>query len=118
MTDRTKEEAVGLTYVGNNKAVVRILDKTKIKDSDSYGTAYITSFYLVDVKAQTKSKINIPLAKGTPFAENVVSDGDNIYIAANTAEGYYVYQYNTSSQAVSRGLKLEGINAVNKMVKL
>lgn len=118
LTDRTKEEAVGLTYVGNNKAVVRILDKTKITSSDSYGTEYITSFYLVDVKAQTKTKINIPLAKGTPFTENVVADGDNIFIAANTVEGYYVYQYNTSSQVVSKGLKLEGINAVSKMVKL
>ncbi|MGA9650471.1 DUF4374 domain-containing protein [Pedobacter sp.] len=118
LTDRTKEEALGLYHVGNGKAIVKIMDKTQIDGSSAYGSKYITDYYLVDVANQTKTKINIPKSISGGYSENVLVDNGVVYIAAKTADGFYVYVYNVATGTVTRGLKLEGITSLRRLEKL
>jgi hypothetical protein len=118
LTDRTKEEALGFYYLGNGKAITKILDKTQIDGSAAYSTKYITDYYVVDVVNQTKTKINIPKSVSGGYSENVLVDGNVAYIGAKTTDGLYIYEYNITTQAVKRGLKLEGINAISRLDKI
>jgi len=117
LTDRSKEEALGLIPAGNGKAIVKILDKTQLKDWQDYSKGYIADYYLVDVDKKSKTKINIPKSISGTYSENVLVDVNLVYIAANTAEGYYVYEYNLSTTSVKKGLKIEGVNNVAHLVK-
>ena len=116
ITDRTKEEVSGLFNVGNGKAIVKVIDKTKINSYQDYDTR-ISSFYIIDVVNKTKTKINIPLSVATPYNNDILVDGDVAYIAASTADGYYVYNYTISTNTLTRGAKLDGVNSVSQLVK-
>jgi hypothetical protein len=115
LTDRAKEEALGLFHIGNGKAIVKILDRTKITSSSSYNTLYITEYYVVDVVNKTKTKINIPKSIAVPFSQNVMVNNGIVHIGANTPEGMYIYQYNINTGAVTRGAKVDGANTIERL---
>ncbi|MFW0718530.1 hypothetical protein [Pedobacter sp. N23S346] len=117
LTDRTKEEATDLFYLGNGKAIVKIFDKAQISTWQDYSGKYIADYYLIDVVNKTKTKLNIPKSIPNPYSANVLLDGDVAYIGALTAEGYYIYAYNLTSGTVVRGAKLDGVNGLTKLVK-
>jgi hypothetical protein len=118
LTDRTKEEALGLFNAGNGKAIVKILDKTQIDGSSAYNSKFITDYYVVDVVNKTKTKINMPKSVAGAYTENVLIEGDDVFIAAKAAEGFYVYHYSLSSQVVKRGLKLDGVNSLYRFERM
>lgn len=118
LTDRTKEEAMGLFNAGNGKAIVKVVDKTQIDGSSAYAGKFITDYYVVDVVNQTKTKINMPKSAGGGYTENILVEGDNVYIAAKTADGFHVYQYSLTIQAVKRGLKLDGVNSLSRFERI
>lgn len=117
LTDRTKEEATDLFYVGNGKVIVKIFDKAQISTWQDYSGKYIADYYIIDVVNKTKTKLNIPKSIPNPYSKNVLVDGDVAYIGALTAEGYYVYSYNLTSGTVTKGAKLEGVSGLSKLVK-
>lgn len=118
LTDRTKEETLGLFYLGNGKAITKVLDKSMITSSASYNTAFNTDYYVVDVINKTKTKISIPKSISGQFSENVLVENGIASIAANTTDGYYIYQYNIATGAVTRGAKIEGVNSVSRLERL
>lgn len=118
LTDRTKEEALGLFNAGNGKAIVKIVDKTQIDGSSAYSTKFITDYYVVDVVSKTKTKINMPKSVAGAYTENVLVEGDNVYIAAKTADGFHIYHYSLASQVVKRGLKLDGVNSLSRFERM
>jgi hypothetical protein len=118
LTDRNKEEALGLFYIGNGKAITKILDKTQITGSSSYGSAYMTDYYVIDVANQTKTKINIPKSLSGSFSENVLVENGVVSIAANTVDGFYIYQFNINTAAVTRGAKLEGVSGLTRLERI
>jgi len=117
LTDRTKEEATDLYYVGNGKAIVKLIDKTQLATWADYDGKFITDYYILDVVNKSKVKLNIPKSVPNLYSINVLHDGDLVYIGALTAEGYYVYNYNLVTGAVAKGAKLEGVSALSKLVK-
>jgi len=116
LTDRTKEEVSGLFNLGNGKAVIKVIDKTQISSYQDYAKR-ISEFYVIDVVNKTKTKLNIPKSVATPYSNDIMVDGNVAYIAASTADGYYVYTYDAASGNLSRGAKLDGVNGVNQLVK-
>lgn len=117
LTDRTKEEATDLFYIGNGKAIIKIFDKTQILTWQDYDGKYIADYYVIDVVNKTKTKLGIPKSLPNPYATNVLLDGNVAYIGVTTAEGSFVYNYNLSSGAVAKGTKLDGVNGINTLVK-
>lgn len=116
LTDRTKEEVSDLFNLGGGKAIVKVVDKTQIRSYQDYDKK-ISEFYVIDVVNKTKTKLNIPKSVATPYSNDILVDGDVVYIAASTDAGYYVYTYNASTGSVTRGAKLDGVNGVNQLVK-
>lgn len=118
LTDRTKEEAMGFFYLGNGKAITKVLDKTQIDGTSAYTSKFITDYYVVDVVNKTKTKLNIPKSVSGAYTTNVLVDGNTAYIGAKTADGFYIYEYNATAQTVKRGLKLEGITSLYRLDKI
>lgn len=116
LTDRTKEEVSGLFNLGGGKAIIKVIDKSKIASSRDYAEK-ISEFYVIDVVNKTKTKLNIPKSVATPYSNDILVDGNVAYIAASTDAGYYVYTYNASTGSVTRGAKLDGVNGVSQLVK-
>lgn len=117
LTDRTKEEASNMFYLGNGKAIIKIFDKTQIATWQDYSGKYIASYYVVDVVNKTKTKLNIPAAIPSPYAFDILTDGNIAQIAALTQEGYFIYVYNAATGAITKGAKLEGASTVSRLAK-
>lgn len=117
LTDRTREEASCLFYAGNGKAIVQIIDKTQLSSWQDYGSKYLSDYYVVDVIARTKTKIDMPKSIPAPYSNHVLIDGNIVSIAASTADGFYVYRYDMTSGNLTRGAKLEGVNSLSWLVK-
>lgn len=118
LVDKNKEEAMGMFYLGNGKTIVKVLDRTQITSTDSYSNAYITDYYVVDVVKQTKTKLDIPKSISLGYNENVFVENGVANIVAPTSEGYYVYQYNVATGAVTRGIKIEGISSLFRIERM
>lgn len=118
LTDGKTAEAVNMTYIGNNKAIVKILDKSAISSWQDYADKYLGEYYVVDVAAKTKTKLNIPKSIAHPYANNILVEGNMVYMAALTSEGYFIYTYNSTTGTVTKGATLNGINGVDQLVKL
>ncbi|MBB5635998.1 hypothetical protein HDF26_003546 [Pedobacter cryoconitis] len=117
LTERTKEEALGLFYIGNGKAIVKVLDRSQIVNWESYTKSYIMDYYVVDVVNKTKTKLNIPKSM-FGFSEDVLLEDGKVSIAAKTTDGVFVYQYNPATSVITKGLKIEGINSLSRLDKI
>lgn len=118
LVDNTKEEVMGLFSLGNGKAIVKVYTKSLLSTTASYGTAKATTFYVVDLAARSKTAIDIPASITGAYTNNVFVENGVAYIVANAGDGYYVYAYNIASGAVTKGLKLEGINGLDKIERI
>jgi len=118
LTDQTKEEAIGMFSIGNGKAIVKILDKSSLEGWQDYSSKFVADYYVVDVINKTKERIDIPKSIGGGYSENVLFDNGKAYIATQTEEGFYVYEYDPSTSIVKKGLKLEGISDLSRLQKL
>ncbi len=117
LTDGISMEAVNLTYLGNGKALVKLLDKSSITSWQDYDTKFLGEYYVLDIAAKTKTKLNIPKTMAQPYSSNVLVDGTTAYIAALTSEGYFIYSYNITTGTIAKGATLSGINGVSQFVK-
>jgi hypothetical protein len=116
--DNVTEEAIGLFSLGNGKAIVKVWDKSKLKAYTDYNAAYGATYYVVDLVNQTKTKLDIAASIGSSYNDNVLVDNGYAYIVTNTGDGYYVYNYNISTGVVTKGLKLDGINALERIDRI
>lgn len=118
LTDNTKEEAMGITALGNGKAIVKILDKSLLKTYQDYSSANAASYYAVDLANKTKTRINIPMSRSGAYSSNILVEDGTAYIVTNAGDGYYVYAYNIATGAVTKGLKIEGVNGVSRIERI
>lgn len=118
LTDRTKEETIGLFDLGNGKAIVKILNKTLLSTYADYSGVNAASYYVVDLVNQTKTKIDIPASRSGSYSQNILVEDGKAYIVTNTGDGYYVYQFDPATNAVKKGLKLDGVSTVGRIDKI
>jgi hypothetical protein len=118
LTDRTKEETIGLFDLGNGKAIVKILDKTQIETYVDYGAKNTASYYVVDLINKTKTRINIPISRSGSYAKNVLVEDGKAYIVTNTGDGFYVYEFDPTTSTVKKGLKLDGVSSISRIDRI
>ncbi len=96
-------------YVGNNKAIARILTSD---DGDPWGAYGRSSFnqklVIIDLVAKTVTDVaNVPLHAKRYSAPVLVEDG-KLYVSIETENEAYVYQVNVETATATKGAKING----------
>lgn len=96
-------------YVGNNKAIARILMDDDGGSWAAYGrSVFNQKLVIIDLENQTITDVeNVPLhAKRYTSPINII-DG-NVYVSIETATDAYVYQIDVENAIGTKGAKIEG----------
>jgi len=117
------DNTFGGAYAGNGKLVVRRIRQELVKEWANYGFANVQEYHVVDLPTGTITKLNIPLSKSLSTAPNVVGDPANnsVYFGVNTKDldgGFYIYQYNSLTNSVTKGAKINNVDQVNVLLRV
>lgn len=106
----------GLLYLGDGKIFARNYRAENVTTWADWSKP-IVEYMFIDLAAQTIKKMDLPLAYGA--ATTYVYENGKIYFQVKTdADGIYIYEYNTTSGQLSKGLKVEGLTSVTGLFKL
>ena len=70
-------------------------------------------YYVVDVAAKTKTKLELPLSKVVHASTVVVENGKAYIAAALSISGNFVWTYDIASGSLTKGLEIKGVDNVN-----
>jgi hypothetical protein len=111
VTDITGSHSLGMLYLGNNKAVVQVLNAEALNAEEDYYVEY----HLADLATKTMQKLDIPTSRGGYYglrrSMDVLGNG-NAVILSNHAEGNGLFIYNPTTNAVTPGTVYEGADAI------
>lgn len=104
------DNQLGVTYLGNGKAIlINAHDtKTNVKVHDDWWYAAMWEYVVIDVNTQkVVHKLDFPLLGSSRSA--VVNQG-KAYIAVNDlkADGVYIWEYDSATDKMTKGAKIEG----------
>lgn len=106
-----------MDYVGNNKAIARLLtedvDPANDPDYEAYWGAFGRSYFnqklvIIDLVTQTVTPVeDVPLHAKRYTTPVLVEDG-KAYVSIETADDAYIYQVDVESASAVKGAKIEG----------
>jgi len=110
ITELTGYHSLGMLYVANGLAIVQTFN------SDIWDTSdYYVEYYLVDVNANTATKLDIPASRGGYYGTRrslaLLANG-NAAIMTNSESGSALYIYDVSTGTVIEGTTYNGAEAV------
>jgi len=96
-------------YIGDNKAIARILTEDNGIPWDAYGrTTFNQKLVIIDLVDQTVTEVaNIPL-HAKRYSSPVYVDGGKVYVSVETAADAYVYEVEIANATAIKGAKIEG----------
>lgn len=100
-------------YIGNGQAIIRTRVAGQSIDADH-------SYSIVDARNGTFiKKLDLPADKGERMVNAVIVEGDVVNIAVNAIDKDYVWQYNSSTQALTPGAEfIGGIDYILRLEKV
>jgi len=106
-------EFYGFWDLGNGKAITRLGRTDLLKTFQDYFSTDVFEYYLVDVVAKTKTKLNLPLSKVVHASPVLVENGKAYIAVASSTSGNFVYTYDIASGSLTKGLEIKGVDNVN-----
>lgn len=96
-------------YVGNNKAIARILTEDNGIPWSAYGrTTFSQKLVIIDLLDKNLTDVaNIPL-HAKRYSSPVNVDGGKVYVSVETASDAYVYEVDIASATAVQGAKING----------
>ena len=100
--------SLGMIYVGNNKAIVQVLQ--------DYNLDFFVDYYEVNLVTKSTRKLDVPTSNLARQAMDILENG-NVIMASNNSNDNALYIYNATSGEVTKGLvyigadKIEGVKA-------
>ena len=103
------EKLFWFDYVGNNKAIARLLTNDEGGAWGAFGREVFNQrLVILDLEAQTLTEVkNVPLHAKRYSSPVMVEDG-KLYMSIETATEAYVYQIDIENATGTRGAKIEG----------
>lgn len=112
------KEFYGLFDLGNGKGITRLGRKDVLLTFDDYNNSDVFEFYVVDVTAKTKTKLDLPLSQYVSSSPVLVENGKAYILVSTKANGNFVYTYDINSGTLSKGLEVKGLDYVNWISRL
>ncbi len=110
-------EYYGLWDLGNGKALTRVGRQGLLTTFDDYTSTDVFDYYLIDLVAKTRTKLDLPLSKVVHASTVLVENGIAYIAVASSTAGNYVWSYNISSGVLTKGLEIKGVDNVNWISK-
>lgn len=112
------KEFYGLFDLGNGKGITRLGRKDVLLTFDDYNNSDVFEFYMVDVVAKTKTKLDLPLSQYVSSSPVLVENGKAYILVSTKANGNFVYTYDINSGTLDKGLEVKGLDYVNWISRL
>ena len=104
-------------YTGNGKFLVKMCDEELIEEYQDYSNpangVYSKQYYIADINAGTMTKLDVPNSF-SPYGSIVEFDGKFAF-PVNTADGNYIYIYNSATGEVNQGISIEGTRFIRRI---
>ncbi|KGE12938.1 hypothetical protein [Sphingobacterium deserti] len=115
---RGGDNQLGVTYIGNGKAMLISAHdtQTNIKEFNDWWYAAMWEYLIIDVNTQqVVKKLDFPLVGNS--RSGVVHNG-KAYIAVNDpkADGVYVWEYDSAADKLTRGARIDGADGDTPML--
>lgn len=110
-------EFYGFWDLGNGKAITRLGRANLLNTFEDYFQTDVFDYYVVDVAAKTKTKLDLPLSKVVHASTVVVENGKAYIAVSSSTSGNYVYTYDITSGSLTKGLEIKGVDNVNWISK-
>lgn len=108
IADGIHEEAYTLQDIGDGMAISSVVILNKIHSFENYMINRVANYVLLDLKNQTKTKLNLPDVQ-LDWIFNTIWDDDFAYIAVYQKDGYsQIWQYNRKDATMKKGLLIKG----------
>lgn len=111
-------EYYGLWDLGNGKAITRMGRTDLLLTFTDYFSSDVFEYYVIDFINKTRTKIDIPLDKGTLVSPVWVENGKAYISNSSSTAGHYVYTYDIASGSVTKGLEIKGVDLANWLYRL
>lgn len=107
------EMAAAMWYIGNGKAIVRSRIAGESIDADHY-------YRIIDVKTGAMiKKLDLPADKGERMVNAVIVEDGRAFIAVNSVDRDYIWQYDPTTDKLSKGVEfIGGIDYILRIEKL
>jgi len=103
-----QNHAYSMYYLGKEKALIRSERKDLYKNWEEHWKVAHYEFYVIDLKTQSVTKLDLPLDKGTR-RQCVIVEDNKAYISLNSdTAGNYIWVYNIDQHSLSKGLQFTG----------
>ncbi|REG99436.1 hypothetical protein [Flavobacterium aquicola] len=112
------KEFYGLYDLGNGKGISRLGRKDVLLTFDDYNGSDVFEYYVIDVAAKTKTKLNLPLSQYTSSSPVFVENGKAYILVSTKASGSFVYTYDINSGSLTKGIEIKGLDYVNWISRL
>ncbi len=108
VTEQIGNDAYGLWYLGDGKAIIRNERKDRYTDFSDHHSTYQFEYHVVDLAKRTLSKLDLPFDKGTR-KESVLVENGKAYIAIDdSTDTHRIWCYDSRSETMSPGLSIGG----------
>lgn len=122
LSEKLNGDAVlGGGYAGNGKLLIRRIRLDLVTAWGNYGFKNVQEYHVLDMATGAITKLNVPLSKSQPTAPNILVDNEKVYFSVNTKDvdgNFNIYNYNSKTGAVTKGIKINDVDAVNCLLKL
>ncbi len=106
----------GLLYLGDGKLFARNYKDENVVTWADWSKPIVEYLY-IDLPNKKITKMDVPVSYGG--ATTYVYEDGKIYFQVKTdADGIYIYEYNTNTNKLAKGLKVSGLSSVSGLFKL
>jgi len=110
-------EYYGLWDLGNGKALTKVGRPGLLNTFTDYTSTDVFDYYVIDLTAKTRTKLDVPLSKVVHASTVVVENGVAYIAVASSSAGNFVWSYTVASGALTKGLEIKGVDNVNWISK-
>ncbi len=108
VADGLHEEAYTLHNIGDGMAISSVVQLNKIHSFENYMINRVANYVLLDLKNQTKTKLNLPDVQ-LDWVFNTIWDDHFAYVSVYQKDGNsQIWQYNRKDGILKKGLLIKG----------
>jgi hypothetical protein len=106
-------EYYGLWDLGNGKAITRMGRADLLTAFEDYTNKDVFEYYVLDLNAKTRTKLDLPLDRGVRVSPVWVENGKAYIGVSSATQGKFIYTYDIASGSLTKGMEVKGVDYIS-----